>query len=121
MDRSTPCQLDLSSLTGAQLDVFIESPMSQAELDRLAQLEAEMVAAHREQLKAELEQGKHFHRLKTHPRLLWQRDEIFKNKRGDWKKTRKWDTFVKHYSLAESGKEADRLIAQWLHHQLLAT
>ena len=114
------CHLDLGSLTGAQLETFLESPMSQAEIDRLATLEAEMTAAFKAQLQAELEQGEALAELKGHPRLLWQRDPMFQTKSGGWKKTRSWDSFVKQQGLAESGKEADRLIDQWRRHQLLA-
>ena len=87
--------------------------MSQAELDRLAALEAELTESHKRQLKAELIQGEALAGLKDHPKLLWQRSAMFRTKTGGWKKRRSWDAFVVAHDLAESGKEADRLIAQW--------
>jgi hypothetical protein len=112
-------QIDASSLTDQQISDWFASPMTSRELERLAQLQAEMrlqaVAAY----KAELQQGEALAELKSDPRLLWQRDEIFQTKRGGWKKTRSWHAFVTHHQLAESGKDADRLIDQWHRYLLL--
>jgi hypothetical protein len=114
-------QIDLSSLTEGQLTDLLASPMSELELRRLASLEAELRDACLEQYRAELQQGQALLELRDHPRLLWQRDPMFKTKAGGWVKTRSWDRFVRHHELAESGTDADRLIAQWqLHERTLA-
>ena len=62
---------------------------------------------------AELEMGKALHRLKTHPKLLWQRSEYFRTKSGGWKKSRSWDAFVRQ-QLDLCPKEAKWLIQQWM-------
>lgn len=109
--------VDVSSLTEAQLADWLDSPMSELELRRLAALEADLRDACLEQYRAELQQGQALQELRDHPRLLWQRDAMFKTKAGGWVKTRSWDRFVKHHELAESGRDADRLISQWLLHE----
>lgn len=74
---------------------------------------------------AELAMGKALHRLKTHPRLLWQRSDCFRTKSGGWKANRSWDAFVRR-ELDLSPKEAQGLIQQWMeataakHHQRAA-
>ena len=105
--------VDFNSLPPEQQEAVMASPMSQDELNRLAALEEEMKAAYLKQLRAELNQGKALAVLKDHPRLLWQRDPMFRTKSGGWHKRRSWDRYVVSHNLAESGKEADRLIAQW--------
>ena len=105
--------IDFDSLPPEQQESFLASPMSQAELDRLAICEAELVASFKHQLKAELEIGKALAELKDHPKLLWQRSDMFKTKTGRWKKRRDWGAYVLANGLAESVAEADRLIAQW--------
>lgn len=105
--------VDFNSLPPEQQEAVMASPMSQDELQRLAALEAEMKTSHAKQLRAELNQGEALAELKDHPRMLWQRDPIFRTKSGGWHKGRSWDRYVVRHNLAESGKEADRLIAQW--------
>ena len=105
--------IDFDSLPPEQQESFLASPMSQAELDSLEILEAQMVAASKSQLKAELDIGKALAELKDHPKHLWQRDNMFRTKTGRWKKKRDWGAFVLANGLAESVAEADRLIAQW--------
>ena len=105
--------IDFDSLPPEQQKSFLASPMSQAELDRLAALEAQLAASCKAQLKAELVLGEELARLKDHPKLLWQRSDMFRTKTGGWKKRRNWDAYVVANNLAESGKDADRLIAQW--------
>ena len=105
--------IDFDSLPLEQQESFLASPMSQAELDRLAICEAQLVASHKAQLKAELVIGEALAELKNHPKLLWQRSDIFRTKTGRWKKRRNWGTYVLANGLAESVAEADRLIAQW--------
>ena len=101
------------SLPPEQQQAVLDSPMSQDELDRLDALEAKMKTSFIEQLKAELEAGEALAKLKDHPRRLWQRDPMFRTKSGGWRKRRSWDQYVAAHNLAESGKEADRLIDQW--------
>ena len=98
---------------GELVDVPIDSPMSAMELERLDALESRAEFAFRQQFKAELELGKHFDELKHYPRMLWQRSDVFRTKAGGWKKSRKWHDYVVANGLAESGKEADRLIQLW--------
>ena len=105
--------IDFDSLPLEQQESFLASPMSQTELDRLAALELEMTESHKCKLKAELDQGEVLAELKDHPKLLWQRSDMFRTKTGGWKKRRSWDAYVVANNLAESGKDADRLIAQW--------
>ena len=105
--------VDYDSLPPEQQEAVLASPMSQSELDRLAVLEAELAESFRKQLKAELVQGEALAELKDHPRMLWQRSDMFRTKSGGWKKRRSWDAFVVANDLAESGADADRLIAQW--------
>ena len=105
--------IDFDSLPPEQQDSFLASPMSQAELDRLEILEAQLAASHKAQLKAELVIGEALAELKDHPKHLWQRDDIFRTKTGRWKKRRDWGAYVLANGLAESVAEADRLIAQW--------
>ena len=104
---------DFDSLPPEQQEAFLASPMSQRELDGLAILERQLVASFKVQLKAELEVGKALAELKDHPKLLWQRSDMFKTKTGRWKKRRDWGAYVLANGLAESVAEADRLIAQW--------
>lgn len=112
--------LDLGSLTDEQAADFLASPMSPAELDLLAVLEAEMKQAFLEATIAELAMGEHLHRLKEDPSLLWQRDPMFQTKKGGWvhPAKRAWDKFCKNTpAINMSGKEADAAIARWLAHQ----
>lgn len=110
---TTNPEVVFDSLPPEQQEAALASPMSQQELNRLAALEEEMKAACLKQLRAELNQGEALAELKDHPRLLWQRDPMFRTKSGGWHKRRSWDRYVVNHNLAESGKEADRLIAQW--------
>ena len=112
-------QIDFDSLPPEQQEAVLASPMSQDELDRLAEIEEEMTAAFKEQLKAELEHGQALSELKDNPKLLWQRSDMFRTKSGGWKKRRSWYAYVVANNLAESGKEADRLIAQWKRQEIL--
>ena len=100
------------------VDVPLDSPMSEKELARLADLERQLADAFREQLKAEIEHGRTLAEHKDHPRKLWQRDAMFRTKAGGWKKRRDWHQYVVAHGLADSGKEADRLIQLWRDHQL---
>ena len=110
-------QVDISSLTDEQLLGWESSPMSEHELAQLDRLERGLHDASLGQYAAELQQGKSLLELKHHPRCLWQRDEMFRTKTGGWQRRRSWDAFVKAYELADSGADADRLIAQWLLHE----
>ena len=110
--------VEFNTLPSEQQEAFLASPMSSDELDRLAILQEQMTASHKEQLKAELEQGQALSELKDHPKLLWQRSDMFRNKSGGWKKRRSWDAYVVANNLAESGPEANRLIAQWKQREL---
>lgn len=105
--------VDFNSLPPEQQEAVLASPMSQDELNRLAALEAEMKESFVKQLKAELDAGEALAHLKDHPRMLWQRDPMFRTKSGGWHKRRSWDRYVVAHNLAESGKDADRLIDQW--------
>ena len=98
------------------VDVPLDSPMSDAEMERLKRCEERITKAFREQLKSEIELGQILDELKHHPRMLWQRDQMFRTKAGGWKKRRDWHQFVVAHDLAESGKEADRLIRLWRDH-----
>jgi len=100
------------------VDIPEDSPMDAGEVEILRAAEARMASAYREHLKAEIRQGLLLDDLKHHPRLLWQRDEMFRTKNGGWKKKRDWHQFVVQNNLAESGKEADRLIQLWRDHQM---
>ena len=106
-------EIVFESLPPEQQEAVFASPMSQDELQRLDALEAQMKESFAKQLRAELNQGEALAELKDHPRMLWQRDPMFRTKSGGWKKRRSWDRYVQAHNLAESGKEADRLIAQW--------
>ena len=100
------------------VDVPLDSPMSIGEAERLGELEAGLELAFQEQFKAEIRHGETLDELKHHPRMLWQRDEMFRTKAGGWKKRRDWGQYVVARGLAESGKEADRLIQLWRDHQM---
>ena len=105
--------LDAASLQGDQLDQFMLSPMSTEELGALSAIGRQMRQASIERRRFEMEQGKALAHLRDHPQQLWQRDEMFRTKRGGWKKNRSWHSYVVAHSLAESGKEADQLIENW--------
>ena len=109
--------MDVSSLNEAQLADWLASPMSEQEIQRLEKLEEQLKAAFLQEYAAELEHGKALLELRDHPRLLWQRDAMFKTKAGKWKKSRSWNAFIKEHGLAESGSDANRLISQWLLHE----
>ena len=98
------------------VDVPLDSPMSDAEMERLKRCEEGMKNAFRELFKSEIEHGQILDELKHHPRMLWQRDQMFLTKAGGWKKRRDWHQFVVAHDLAESGEEADRLIQLWRDH-----
>ena len=100
------------------VDIPLDSPMSIGEAEHLGKLEAGLERAFQEQLKAEIRLGEQLDGLKNHPRKLWQRDEMFRTKAGGWKKRRDWNQFVVANNLAESGKDADRLIQLWRDHQM---
>ena len=100
------------------VDVPLDSPMTAFELAQLDEVEARAELAFLKQLKAEVEQGRRLDELKHHPRLLWQRDQMFRTKAGGWKKRRNWHQFVVAHELAESGAEADRLIRLWRDHRM---
>jgi len=98
------------------VDVPIDSPMSDYEMERLKRCEEGMKKAFREELKAEIKHGEILDELKHHPRMLWQRSDMFRTRAGGWKKYRKWHDFVLAKNLAESGQVADRLIQLWRDH-----
>ena len=100
------------------VDVPLDSPMTAAELAQLDSVHARTELAFLEQLKAEVELGQRLFELKHHPRMLWQRDEMFSTKAGGWKKRRSWHQFVVAHDLAWSGAEADRLIRLWQDHRM---
>ena len=100
------------------VDVPLDSPMTAFELAQLDEVEARAELAFLQQLKAEVEQGRRLDELKHHPRLLWQRDQMFRTKAGGWKKRRNWHQFVVAHELADSGAEADRLIRLWRDHRM---
>ena len=100
------------------VDIPLDSPMTAAEVERRKAAEARLKVAFHEQLKAEIRLGEHLDELKHHPRMLWQRDEMFRTKAGGWKKRRDWNQFVVANGLAESGKDADRMIQLWRDHQM---
>lgn len=110
--------IEFVSLPAEQQATFMASPMSKAELDRLVALQDQGAVSFKEQLKAELETGQALAELKVHPNLLWQRSNMFRTKSGGWKKRRSWFAYVVKNNLAESGEEADRLIAQWKMHEM---
>ena len=103
---------------GISIADSIADPMSIGEAESLGELEAGLELAFQEKFKAEIKLGKELDWLKHHPKLLWQRDDMFRTKKGDWKKKRDWHQYVVQRQLAESGKEADRLIQLWLDHQM---
>jgi len=105
--------VDFNSLPSEQQEAVLASPMSQDELNRLAAVEAKSTNAFVKQLKAELEKGEALAEIKEHPGMLWQRDPMFRTKSGGWKKRRSWNQYVVANNLADSGKEADRLIHLW--------
>ena len=109
----------LDHKVGVELvDVPLDSPMTAFELAQLDEVEARAELAFLQQLKAEVVQGRRLDELKHHPRLLWQRDQMFRTKAGGWKKRRNWHQFVVAHELAESGAEADRLIRLWRDHRM---
>ena len=100
------------------VDVPLDSPMTDIELAQLDAVEARAELAFMRLLKAEIEQGERLNELKHHPRMLWQRYQMFRTKAGGWKKRRNWHQFVVAHELAESGVEADRLIQLWRDHRM---
>ena len=105
--------LDVASLQGDQLYQFMLSPISEAELQRKAEIEQISKQASTDLARLELQRGEALAHLRDHPQQLWQRDEMFRTKRGGWKKNRSWHSYVVAHNLAESGKEADQLIENW--------
>ena len=56
---------------------------------------------------AQLHQGEALNRLKCQPQLKWQQ-----------RTAEAWDQFVRSNGLAESGRDADQLIAAWQQHRI---
>lgn len=101
-------------MEGAVMADLLRQPMEWAETCQLDRLEGRLVAATAAEQRAELKQGRLLAELKTDPRQLWQRCSLFRRRDGKgWKKARNWHDYIVSRRLAESGREADRLIALW--------
>jgi hypothetical protein len=108
-----------SSVTDQQVATFLASPMSPQEHGQLDREELRLRSALAAARRADLKLGRLLAELKNHPQQLWQRCDLFRRRSGKgWKKHRCWHDFVVAHRLAESGREADQLIAQWEQWQL---
>ena len=111
----TKTEIVWDSLPPEQQQALLDSPMSPEEIRQKIEIERQCQEASQKAFEAELQIGQLISEIRN--RNCWQKDDVFRTKSGGWKKSRSWNTFVIHNQLAESGKDADRLIKLWTDHQ----